>query len=219
MESVAQFFLNDFPEISYPVGCDLLQIYWCPNDHFIEYAESDYEGPAVSLRWIDSANRGEIGEGHSSADVPPYEESYGARPCCITPERVVEFPYAEELPVEIMRRLDAVDQAQGLRYQYALSVARGWKVGGWASWHSTDKRKLSCPVCEGPVALLLKVDSSEWDGASDWWWPLEDRELDREALAIAYEPTGVDVGRSGELRVFCLPSRRPARARARHPMN
>jgi len=31
MESVAQFFWRDIPEIPYPEGCDLLQVYWCPN--------------------------------------------------------------------------------------------------------------------------------------------------------------------------------------------
>lgn len=203
MESVAQFFQGDFPELCYPTGCDLLQVYWCPNDHFIEYPDSEYGGPGVSLQWINSATRSGVGRGNPFADAQPYEESYRVRrPCRITPERVIEFPYAEELPDEIMRRLNALDQAQGLLYQNALSVAGGWKIGGWASWHSTDKRDLSCPDCEGPVELLLKADSSEWDGASDRWWPLEDRELGREELAIAYEPTGVVVGRFGELRVF-----------------
>lgn len=34
MNSVAQFFRRDIPEIPYPEGCDLLQLYWCPNDHY-----------------------------------------------------------------------------------------------------------------------------------------------------------------------------------------
>ncbi|MGW0731169.1 hypothetical protein [Streptomyces sp. NPDC002851] len=206
MESVAQFFARDFPEIPWPSGCNLLQVYWCPNDHFIEYDDSHYEGPAVSLQWLNSVTgQGEIA-GNPFSRVQPFEESYEVRPCCITPERVVEYPWGEELPDEIRGRLAAADQSQGLRYQYALSVAHGWKIEGWASWHSTDKRDLSCQGCGGPVELLVKADSSEWDGASDRWWPLEDRELGQDALDVAYEPTGVDVGRSGELRVFACRS-------------
>ncbi|WP_128434088.1 hypothetical protein [Streptomyces cyaneus] len=202
MESVAQFFRRDFPEIPYPAGCDLLQVYWCPNDHYMEYADSDYEGPAVSLEWLDSVNAAEGARENPFHRVQPCNESYDLRPCRITPERVIEFPWMEELPDDIARRLVTVDQERGLRYQYALSVAYGWKIGGWPSWHATDKRNLSCPDCEGGVELLLKADSSEWDGASDRWWPLEDRELDQQALKVAYSPTGAEVGRFGELRVF-----------------
>ncbi|MFV0138153.1 hypothetical protein ACLGIH_34270 [Streptomyces sp. HMX87] len=200
MESVAQFFRRDFPEIPYPAECDLLQVYWCPNDHYVEYVDSEYAGPAVSLLWLDSAQSTGRAADHSFHRTEPFNDSYELRPCSISPERVTEFPWMEELPDDIMRRLVEVDR--GLRYQYALSVARGWKVAGWPSWHATDKRNLLCPDCDGDVELLLKADSSEWDGASDRWWPLEDRELDPQARKAAYEPTGADVGRFGELRVF-----------------
>ncbi|MFF9207099.1 MULTISPECIES: hypothetical protein [unclassified Streptomyces] len=202
MESVAQFFRRDVPEIPYPADCDLLQVHWCPNDHCIEYPDSEYGGPAVSLAWLDSTGAADESADNPFSRVDPYEESYTVRPCRLSPERVVEFPYVEELPGELMTRLVAADRERGLRYQYALSVARGWKIGGWASWHATDKRNLTCPDCDGAVELLLKADSSEWDGASDRWWPLEDRDLDRDALDRAYEPTGAAVGRAGELRVF-----------------
>ncbi|MFV0136442.1 hypothetical protein ACLGIH_25090 [Streptomyces sp. HMX87] len=206
MESVAQFFRRDVPAVPYPAGCDLLQVYWCPNDHYVEYAGSEYAGPAVSLVWLDSAqSKGSLDDSpHDPAfsRAEPFNDAYELRPCRISPERVIEFPWTEELPDDTVRRLVTVDRDQGLRYQYALSVARGWKVGGWPSWHSTGSRDLSCPDCEGSVELLLKADSSEWDGASDRWWPLEDRELDQQARKAAHEPTGVDVGPFGELRVF-----------------
>ncbi|MBC2907012.1 hypothetical protein [Streptomyces cupreus] len=206
MVSVAQLYKQQFPEIPYPVDSDLLQIFWCPNDHFIEYTESSFEGPAVKIVWGDSSMG--LGGYHSTAAdiVDPLIDSYLVRPCGITPERVVEFPDVDELPADVRSMLEILDQREGLRYQYALSVARGWKVGGWASWHSTDLLDLSCPDCDGPVTLLLKVDSNEWDSGSRRWRPVEDRDLEDEELQVAYAPTRVEVARAGELRIFCCRS-------------
>ncbi|MEU3980394.1 hypothetical protein AB0F77_09825 [Streptomyces sp. NPDC026672] len=202
MVSVAQFFRDDLPEIPYPAGCDLLQVYWCPNEHYIEYADSDFAGPAVELVWLDSAKGGREPLEDRFRGVRPLNGSYEVRPCRISPERVVEFPDAGELPGDLARRLLAVDRERGLHYRGGLSVARGWKVGGWPDWHAADVRDLYCPDCSESVDLLLKVDSSEWDGDGDRWWPAEDRTLDPGPLATAHEPTGTDVGRHGELRVF-----------------
>jgi hypothetical protein len=203
MVSVAQLYEQHIPEIPYPVGSDLLQVFWCPNDHFIEYADSSYEGPAVKILWGDST----VGlGGYQSAlaeTADPLMDSYMVRPCRVAPERVAEFPDVEELPVDLRSQLENLDQREGLRYQYALSVARGWKVGGWASWHSTDLLDLSCPDCGGPVTLLLKVDSNEWDGGSERWRPVEDWGIADEELEVAYAPTKVEVARAGELRIFC----------------
>jgi hypothetical protein len=108
----------------------------------------------------------------------------------------------DELPSALRDELLDMDERLQLNYQYELSVARGWKVGGWPSWHRTDKQWLSCRECGGPVELLLAMDSSEWDGAGDRWQPIEDRGLEERAEREAYEPTGLDVARGGELRVF-----------------
>ncbi|MEW1909242.1 hypothetical protein AB0442_12370 [Kitasatospora sp. NPDC085895] len=51
--------------------------------------------------------------------------------------------------------------------------------------------------------LLLTVDSSEWDGGSGSWKPLEDRDLTSHHRAT---PTEVTVGRYGELNVFVRPT-------------
>lgn len=202
MVSVAQFWAKDFPEIPFPSGTDLLQVYWCPNDHYIEYPNSDYGGPDAVLRWLDASTARGVEQIASGAGVRPVEESYLIRPCAIWPERVAEFPDCEELPPDVQERLAALDEREGLAYQYALSIAMGWKVGGWPSWHSTDKLDLECPDCGTEVDLLLKVDSCEWDGGSNRWQPQEVALLDEEDRANACRPTGAVVGRAGEMRIF-----------------
>ncbi|MFB7380789.1 hypothetical protein ACFC0A_25625, partial [Kitasatospora purpeofusca] len=88
-------------------------------------------------------------------------------------------------------------------YQYDLSIPPGWRAGGFASWHATDPYPMDCYACRAPMRLLLTVDSSEWDGGSGSWKPLEERHLPTHLYAT---PTEVTVGRSGELNVFVCPT-------------
>ncbi|MGY3683411.1 hypothetical protein [Streptomyces sp. TE33382] len=53
----------------------------------------------------------------------------------------------------------------------ALSLAPGWKAGGWDSWSVTDLQRQYCD-CGRELRLMLTIDSSEWGGAG--WWPRED---------------------------------------------
>ncbi|MEU1038662.1 hypothetical protein [Streptomyces sp. NPDC005907] len=84
-------------------------------------------------------------------------------------------------------------------YQYDLSIPPGWRVGGFASWHLTDPSPMDCRTCAAPMDLLLTIDSSEWDGGSGSWTPVEDRDLPTHGSAT---PTEVTVGRWGELNIF-----------------
>ncbi|MEV0777337.1 hypothetical protein ACIBLA_03810 [Streptomyces sp. NPDC050433] len=199
---VGQFFSRDLPEFFFPSGFDMVQILWCPNDHYVEYPwGGEYEGPDVRIFWRDSKSITDFVP--MIPELPPLlNDAYRVHPCTISPEMVAEYPFVEELPDELMRIVDEIDRARDFQYQYALSVAKGWKVGGWANWNVTGIERNYCPNCRSDLRLLLKVDSSEWDGASDRWWPLEDRALTPDGMSRAYEPTGVDVGRFGELRVF-----------------
>ncbi|SHN37061.1 hypothetical protein SAMN05216499_1498 [Actinacidiphila paucisporea] len=205
MLAVGQFLCKDFPEILFPENADLLQVFWCPNDHFLEFPPSaEYEGPRVELRWLDSSHV----DGFSSLTWEaswPVEDSYLVHPCTIDQERVDEYPDSEVLPPLLAEAADAISTEDG-GYQYSLSVARGWKIGGWPSWHLTGLQHIECPDCAGPVKLLIKVDSCEWDGGSDRWWPLEERSLTEEQEPAAREPTGTVVGRFGELRIFTCES-------------
>jgi hypothetical protein len=64
---------------------------------------------------------------------------------------------------------------------------------------------MDCHACATPMRLLLTIDSSEWDGGSGSWTPLEDRESRPYPFAYA-TPTKVSMGRDGELTVFTCPA-------------
>jgi hypothetical protein len=62
-------------------------------------------------------------------------------------------------------------------YWDELSVAPGWKVGGWPTWGLTDPIPLSCPDCGTLMVPLLTIASTEWDRNSRGWIPIEDQAL------------------------------------------
>ncbi|MFF9631166.1 hypothetical protein [Streptomyces fradiae] len=87
-------------------------------------------------------------------------------------------------------------------YMSDLSIAPGWKVGGFASWHLTDPAPVDCLRCGTPMPPLLTVATWECDGASRSWLPLEDRASADDPRVI--DPVGVYLGR-GHLRVHTCP--------------
>ncbi|MFJ6579387.1 hypothetical protein ACIQMY_25910 [Streptomyces sp. NPDC091368] len=88
-------------------------------------------------------------------------------------------------------------------YMSDLSIAPGWKVGGFASWHLTDPRPMDCAACGTPMPPLLTVAAVECDGASGSWLPVEDREAADDPRVI--DPVGVLLGR-GLMRVHTCPA-------------
>ncbi|TXS52090.1 hypothetical protein [Streptomyces sp. t39] len=85
-------------------------------------------------------------------------------------------------------------------YMSDLSVAPGWKVGGYASWHLTGPAPVDCPRCGNAMPPLLTVHTWECDGASRSWLPVEDRAEDMTAVV----PVGVYLGR-GLMRIHTCP--------------
>ncbi|WP_371236998.1 hypothetical protein [Streptomyces pimonensis] len=89
-----------------------------------------------------------------------------------------------------------------LTYQHDLSIAPGWKVGGFASRHLTDPAPVVCS-CGAGMRPLLTVHGREWDSGTLNWVPLED--LDVLRLPGANVPAGVYLGR-GLMCVFVCPA-------------
>jgi hypothetical protein len=169
---VAQLHAADIPDLPCPAGTDLLQVLWCPALH------PDVYGPWVSLYWRRAADLG----GTVADPPPPDPTSHGdhcaPRPCVLAPERVVEYPWWEELPSGLRERVHAWDDANDWVYTNDLALAPGWKVGGWASWGVTDLKPMACRSCGDRPDPLVTVDSCEEDA------------------------TDVVVGRYGALRIF-----------------
>lgn len=217
MIGVAQLYRRDVPDLlAGPGDCDLLQVFWCPFD---AHGKTGY-GMSLDLRWRRSWEVGEVLAAPPLPQVVGYE-GYVAEPCVLHPEQVVTYPFAGLLPEELGDRINAweealEEEAEEARerasddkaasppmYQYDLSIPPGWRAGGFASWHLTDAHVMTCSACATPMELLLTIDSSEWDGGSGSWQPLEERGLPAHPFAT---PTEVTVGRWGELNIFACPS-------------
>ena len=186
LSTLAQLRVADIPDLPRPGGADLLQVLWCPDDH-----ATRPNGPTVQLRW-----RRESEVTPPLAVPPPSEvgdDGYVPIPCRLHPEQVVEYPYPQELPDHLQKKVSGSYVRE--------AMAPGWKVGGHADWSLTDLGETPCPRCCRPTQLLLVIDSSEYDGGTARRWrPSEDPQPED-----AREPTGVRVGRWGSLLVFiCL---------------
>ncbi|GAA2449098.1 hypothetical protein [Streptomyces macrosporus] len=178
MVPVTQLHARDVPDLACPDGTDVLQMLWCPNDHADLPGQPHYTGPAVELRYRSSTAVGTV------ADPPRPERAldlYLPSPCVIDPVRVVDLPDRDELPAELVERVEAWARAHGTEYHRRPACRPGWKVGGRPSRHPTDPVPLDCPACGSGMRLFLTVESSH-DGPD------------------------VTVGRFGELRVFTCPA-------------
>ncbi|WP_175408812.1 hypothetical protein [Streptomyces sp. TRM64462] len=210
--AVAQLYRRDIPDLQPgPDGADLLQVFWCPFD-----VHGNGWQPSLHLRWRHAADV------DGAAVLPDHDQpeppvvgfaSHVPAPCVLHPEQVVEYPYADFLPEDLRDRVDAWEgpveelATKDVLYQYDLSIAPGWKAGGYASWHRTDPMPMDCTACGRPMEPLLAIDSTEWDAGSRSWMPLEDRPPNgHRAPHGSHAPTGVTVGRGGELYVFTCPA-------------
>ena len=73
-----------------------------------------------------------------------------------------------------------------------------------------ESDELCCGECGGPVEALLSVDSSEWDGGTGSWRPVEDGEDAEKPTGHPYRgassPTMVTVGRGYTLQFYLCTS-------------
>ncbi|MFE5867073.1 hypothetical protein ACFQ6V_00315 [Streptomyces roseifaciens] len=186
---LVQLYARDVPGLPCPEGTDMLQVLWSPFE--------DIEGcsGAVQLRWRRSSDVRDI---LTDPPEPAYvdQSDHVPTPCVLHPEQVREFPPVHLLTDEQAKRVEAWAEERSVDYQGALSVAPGWKLGGWPSHvtygHPLGPDELRCGECGGPVEALLTVDSKEWGGSSRTWCPAED--VDGHPYAT-HTPTAVTVGR------------------------
>lgn len=200
MIPLAQIFARDLPatlELPGFAEADLLQVLWCPIDHPGTYV------PRVQVHWRQSAS---IGVTLLKPPAPTQlEDDYVPAPCVLHPELVTELPDPWKFPPgwdeRVWEHAYGSVAEQEIDYQYDLSVAPGWKLGGWGSWSFSDPFEIACDACGAAMVELLTVSSGEWDGGSRSWIPVEDRET----RAGANEP-GVWVGRGYNLQVYTCPA-------------
>jgi hypothetical protein len=204
---VLQLTSDDFPEIAFPGQADLLQVLWCPRDH--AYVGS----PLCKIFW---RKRGDI-LGAVKQPISPKnpDEDLIPNPCCLHPEPVIEYPHITELSDQERKKLEAWENEGEYIYQFLLSVAPGFKVGGYPRWIQ-DPEVPTCQ-CGRRTEHLLTIASSEFDPATaPRWCPLEDREVweasqltnyhddkkTHEAAALAQVASGLTIGDCGSVYLF-----------------
>ncbi|MFF7438282.1 hypothetical protein [Streptomyces sp. NPDC008122] len=230
--AVAQLHTRDVPDLVGPEGHDLLQVFWCPFevhgpertiDVQLRWRRSADIGavlvpqpePPVAgreecvptscavhpeqvveheyLGLLDEELQEEIAEweeGLLDEDEDEYDSSSPAN-------------YATYEEYEAAMAAARAQEPEEIDYMSDLSIAPGWKVGGFASWHLTDPGQVDCATCGTPMPPLLTVAAVECDGASRSWLPVEDRDAADDPRVI--DPVGVYLGR-GLMRVHTCPA-------------
>ncbi|MFV2088647.1 hypothetical protein [Micromonospora sp. LOL_021] len=186
---VAQLYRHDVADLTGPPDADLLQVLWCPLDH----PDNGYS-PWAELRWRRTAD---LGEQLTTAPEPAVvNENYLPTPCLVRPEQVREYQYVGLLPENLKKQLYAWEKQSGHSYQADLSLAPGWKIGGFANWSLSDWHPVDCTECGAAMTLLLTASSDEQNGSARW----------RTAADPAGNPVDVLIGRGYSLHVFACPT-------------
>lgn len=182
MLPVAQLYVRDIPLLRPPGQADLLQVLWCPFDH------PPTPHPATALFWRSAAEVTYVLATPPEPAAVQYR-GYVPEPCLLDPEQITEYPHPMELSEDLQELLGrwSTWQAAGAApdssyasapeefYQNELSVAPGWKAGGWTRWGLTDPFPQFCPACDTEMAPLLTIASTEWDDSTQSWIPYEDQ--------------------------------------------
>ena len=151
---VLQLRADEFPEIEFPPGKDLLQVLWCPREHTQCWAK-----PFLFWRKGDAVN-------NPLPEMPREEMAYPRYvplPCLLFPERVTELLSVYELGPMLKKLEDWNDRERtfpGEKMESMYSQATphvGWKVGGWPHWVQAPQ----VPVCKcgQSMELLLSFGS------------------------------------------------------------
>jgi hypothetical protein len=224
--TVLQLRASDFPEMPFPPGADLFQVLWCPREH----EENPDRPDQCPMYWADpqffwrSLKKIRL----PRPDNPPPQEAYYEYvpyTCRLLPERVIEYPAIEELPDDLVQRIEEWEDQNldengihACEYEAELSVAYGTKIGG----HVRSIQYPQRPICNcgRPMEHLLTIATTEWNGMRDpRWTPFEEQEKfasfpsawdelteeHTELFRALWIPTGLSLGDAGHMQLFmCL---------------
>jgi len=101
---VLQLRAEDFPEMPFPRRANLFQLLWCPREHKRSRFQANpvaWAVPSFYWRCVEDIS---VSRGDNPAPVAPYYE-YVPFTCRLMPERVTEYPWVEELPDDLVRRI------------------------------------------------------------------------------------------------------------------
>lgn len=104
---------------------------------------------------------------------------------------------------------EAIGYASGSDELYwnALSIALGWKVGGWSRWGLSDPVPQICRACDSVMVPLLTIASTEWDDTSRSWIPYEDQDRTEPSASCLdpADPPMIQIGDNETLQLYACP--------------
>jgi uncharacterized protein (TIGR02996 family) len=169
---VVQLNWRDAPNLAFPPGTDLMQVFWCP------YVTGEH-APEPAVFWRDSAS---VNRPHRDPPkLPKDRRSYIPPPCRLYPEPVTEYPVDDRYPNDALRKAAqewAKTWPPGTRYDYWWNRCTGWKVGGYPWVNQDDCVRVELTGRgEKPMEYLLQVSERELAHTNWRWCPVEDRNL------------------------------------------
>nr|WSX50502.1 hypothetical protein OG409_17035 [Streptomyces sp. NBC_00974] len=141
MVPVAQLYRRDVPGEWWPEGADLMQVLWCPNEHWEARSPQAEGAPTVEVRWRIAAEVLEPVDGPVFGGR--FEEGLLPRPCTVA----VEGPVDDE--AEPISRYDV------------------WKAGGFPRWTLTDPYEIRCDDCGAETVLVFTISSGAFGSGSE----------------------------------------------------
>jgi hypothetical protein len=212
---VVQLYVRDVPLLRPPGQADLLQVLWCPFDHPLR------PYPAIAVFWRSAGAVTDILTTPPEPAAVQYE-GYVPEPCLLDPEQITEYPHLLELSEDLQELLGQwstwqeadvtaesyYEPAPQEFYRLELSVAPGWKAGGWTSWGLTDPIPQFCPACDTEMTPLLTIASTEWNDSTRSWIPYEDQAQTEPSPANPdpRHPARVQVADDNDLQLYACPA-------------
>ncbi|QVL32722.1 DUF1963 domain-containing protein [Telmatocola sphagniphila] len=217
---VLQLRSEDFPEVQFFPGSDLLQLMWCPLEH-----GSD-EG-FVAKTFIFWRKRSEVRNPLEHTPKSPFASKwYLPNECELHPERVKEFfvkEITQAMCTQACEWLAAHPSPEDIRTEdewldfltseHALCPSN--KVGGYPKW--VQGEEIPTCKCGNEMEYLLTLTDCEFDGG-DWrrWCPIEDHAIrdniflrrggksreEQDAQAGIVDPANFNGFGAGELLLF-----------------
>ncbi|MEZ0296207.1 MAG: hypothetical protein ACAI35_07105 [Candidatus Methylacidiphilales bacterium] len=183
---VLQLHQRDAPELPFMPGTDLFQLLWYPQNYHGK-GIGTYFGPKILGFWRDSSTLGWNRALRPIYDL--YEYLYVVQECEVHPEWVIEYPDIDELPPDqqmeiISHYLKRPDGDDDYIYSQCLSIAPGFKVGGYPSWSARELMGDIFPA-DPDQKYLLTIDAMEWQSGSEKRWRPTDRQISE------HSPTGI----------------------------
>jgi hypothetical protein len=151
----AQLYQADFPELPFPDGTDLLQVFLCTIEH------EDIFGPDARLVWRAAS---QVTDPLDDQPAPVLvDPRYVFRPCVFNPCRATQYPRTCELPHELLDELefvnnDGVDPAGNPSWP---TFGDASKIGGWTRWFAGGPGDSECPECGTLRVQLLALSEHE----------------------------------------------------------